>query len=169
MAGGIYVDPYTFLTREDDQREIFRALVPKADSLLESMAPDREQAQEAIVAQMPPGVRAEMELIDDYGADSEKWRHAVPPQPPVTVLLGFAIMPGPPPPFPEGVEAIDFFRAERELTLRRFEEWLDGHPNGSVQVLPETGHLVPNESPEAIVEAVDAILQILNEEPGSPG
>lgn len=168
VAGSVYVDPATFLQTEDDQREMFRAIAPKgqdADSLWDEAAAMAQQAQAAGFDRMPPGVRAEMEL--GMNLDEGKWRDAVPPEHPVTILLGFRPMPGPLPPFPG--DPMEFFRAERELTLTQFEEWIEGHPNSSVRVLPESSHLVPDEAPEAIVEAIEAILQTLDVKEGASG
>lgn len=163
VAGSIYVDPFTFLQAPDDQREIIRALAPKdqdADSLWAEMQAMWE-AQTAMFDRMPPGVRAEMELIVNFAEEGSR-RDAVPPGHPITVLLAFRPMPGPWPPFPEWLDPMEFFLAERELTRTQFEKWIEGHANASVRVLPESSHLIPDEAPEAIVEAIDGILQTLD-------
>lgn len=173
VAGSIYVDPITFLNTQEDFRALlggFAASEEEADDLWTEHKAMGEREQQAMEDRMPPGVVAELELITTY-MEGESGRDAVPPEHPITVLLGFRPMPGPPPPFPEAVDPMEFFRRERELARSKFEAWLENHPNATVRVLPETSHLVPREAPEAIVEAIERLLQALREEagPGSEG
>lgn len=159
VAGSIYVDPFTFLMTEDGQRAVVRTLADsdaEADRMWEDLEAMREE--DPRMDQLPPEVAAELELIRSY-AEAETGSAIAPPAHPVTILL--ALRPMAPPPFPESVDPMEWFRAEREYTRSQFEDWLGDHPNSSVRVLPESTHLIPREAPHAIVEAIDTMLQVI--------
>lgn len=163
VVGSIYVDPTTFLMTRDDHRAVVRSLSEsdaEADSMWNEIEAMREEGDPRM-DQLPPGVAAEMDLIQTY-MEAETGSEVRPPAHPITVLL--ALRPMPPPPFPESVDPMEWFRAEREHTRRQFEDWLEDHPNSMVQVVPESTHLIPREAPQAIVEALETMLEEIQRE-----
>jgi pimeloyl-ACP methyl ester carboxylesterase len=168
VAGSIYVDPFQFLrpTREEERELVMRAAGAsdaEADSLWREMEA-WEEAASGMPEGLPPGVAAEFRLITDYG-EAAPGARIPPPSHPVNVLL--AMKPVAPPPFPDWLDPMEWFRVERAYTRGRFEEWLRDNPDAVVLGLPESGHSVPAEAPHAIVEAIDAMRRVIGGE--APG
>jgi pimeloyl-ACP methyl ester carboxylesterase len=167
VVGSIHVDPSTFLMADQDHMTVVmrsaRVSYAEADSIMKAFEEEWEQSGGFSTDHLPPGLAAESDLMREYSQTSP---HAdiPPPAHPITVLL--ALRPMAPPPFPESMDPLEWFRVERQFTRNQFEEWLDDQPDSSVRLLPESTHEVPQKAPEAIVEAIDTMLQVIRSEPG---
>lgn len=162
VLGSVYVDPANFLMSKENYRQILTELGLSGADQLAYMA--REEADNGkMQTQLPPGLRAEIqEILRANETEPSDW---VPAQPriPTTILLAGRLDPRmrkPPGATPPEVDQDAYFKAERALTLRQFQERMAAVPGSSVRVVPEAGHSVHRDAPTVVAAEIRRVLSL---------
>lgn len=159
VVGNVILDPTVLGRGPEDERERLLRLGAKKEDIDAAEAKSKKGQEEGF-ARMPPGIRSELEAISESietGFD--------PPYPrvPTTILLAAKLMPG----FtrgelPPGVDESAYYREERASARQFLEARLKDAPASVVRMLPESGHTVSMDAPEAVVEEIKRVLGVVN-------
>lgn len=157
VVGNVFLDPTLTGVGGADHRERLIRLGASAEDADAAFARGEKESQE-MLAKLPPGFRSELEGLGDVAGTFN------PPYPrvPTTILFAEKYVPG----FtrgslPSAVDEAKFYQDERAFAKRTLESRIKAVRFAVLKSLPESSHRVPQEAPEAVVEEIRRILNLV--------
>lgn len=155
VAGVVYVDPMDFTLTREDELALWDSIGVGEAEYDAARATFREETRE-LRAQMPPGLRAESEVIEAFQSQVRRQLPAMPDVPLAFLIAGRKeeLPPGIVFPF----DYSQYLEANVRQRVARFSELVLGSSQATLVLVTHSGHFIQNDDPDLVVEAIQRVV-----------